>query len=268
MSAASGTGITSSAGTAASPPAAPPPVRGPPVLDRGTVRHDTVRSSRWVVRGISKVEREVNVGRAELHGTVTVGGAFDADQLTAEGVLEVRGRVSVAGRLRAHGTLDAGGVVAAGEARLVGPVRLLGELSAATLASVRGTLHAPSLRCATLEVKGMAVVPGTVLGTTVDADLHADSALGQVQGRRVRLRGPVPNVVQQLLAPDLAVHVDRIDADSVVLEGVRVGFVRSREVVLGRHAHVGTVEGTVVRSHPSSHVGPESWSRPPAGLTR
>ena len=56
---------------------------------------------------------------------------------------------------------------------------------------------------------------------------------------------------------------DVVEIVSCSLEGVRAG-----EIVLGRNAHVGTVEGKVVRAHPSSRVGPESWSRPPPGLSR
>jgi len=62
--------------------------------------------------------------------------------------------------------------------------------------------------------------------------------------------------------------VDRIEAESVKLEGVKVAFVRAPQVILGRGCHVTEVDGTIVRRHPSSHVGPESRSLPPYGLRR
>jgi cytoskeletal protein CcmA (bactofilin family) len=221
-----------------------------------------------VVRGIAKVVGSAEVGAGELDGTVVVGGAFTADQLKAVGALEVRGPLTVAGRFSMHGSLDAGGSVHAGEAVLRGPSRLGGELVVDGTLAVHGTLQAPSVECGVLDLSGTAMIPGAVVATSVDADLVADSAIGTIQCRQLRLRGPVPNIVRRVLGRPPVVTVERVEAESARIEGARVRFVRAREIVLGRGAHVGAVEGKVARAPASSRVGPESWSRPPYGLSR
>lgn len=259
---------TAPAPTPGPPLPAAPGARGPPLVDRGTVRHDTVRSTRWVTRGITKVDRDVDVGRADLRGTVTVGGSLGADQLTVDGSLDVHGGLRARARLRTKGSLAVAGPVAAGEAVLIGAIRLRGELSAERAVVARGTLQAPSLQVGALTFRGAATVPGTIRASTVTAQLVADSSLGQVVAQTVRLRGPAPAIVVPMLGEPGVVTVDRVEAESVFVEGAHVAFVRAGAVTLGRGAHVTAVEGTVVRAHPTSRLGPESWSRPPAGLSR
>ena len=255
-------------GTApATGPAASKP-RGPPIDDRGTVRHDEVRAIRWTVHGFAKVAGDVDVGSTDLDGTVVVGGSVLAEELSLRGGLEARGPLTVYGALRSHGSLGAGATVRAREARLDGTVRLAGDLVVETALRVRGDLRAPSLTCGELDLRGTAAIPGTVAATSLDAHLVADSSFGLIRCRRLRLRGPVPSVVRRVLGPEVTVRVERIEAESAFVESARVGFVRAKEVVLGRNAHVRDVEGRVVRAHASSRLGPESWTPPPFGLSR
>lgn len=255
----------------ATPPAGPgasPRALAARQADRGTVRHEDVRAQRWTTHGITKVVKGAEVGTGELGGTVVVGGTLVAERLTVLGSLEAHGPVTVAGRLVARGAFGAGASVRAGEATFRGPVQVAGELVVEGALTVRGALRAASVRCGRLDLRGTATVPGPVVATAVEATLVGESELGRVEGEEVRLRGPLPNVVQKVLGHDALATVERIDARSVRVEAARVGFVRAAEVVLGRNAHVGTLEGTLVRAHPTSRVGPESWSRPPPGLTR
>ena len=268
MTAVASAPVTASGASSASSPSPPSPARGPRLLERGTVRHDEVRAQRWVVHGIAKVLGSAEVGVGELDGTVAVGGAFAADQLAVVGALDLRGPLTVTGRFSTHGTFDAGSSVHAGEAFLRGAARVLGELVVEGPLTVRGMLRAPSVRCGALDLYGTAMIPGEVVATSVDVDLVADSALGTVQCREFRLRGPAPNVVQRVLGQPSLVTVERVDAETARIEAARVRFVRAREIILGRGAHVEAVEGRVVRAHASSRVGPESWSRPPHGLSR
>ena len=249
-------------------PAAAPPARGPAVSDRGTVAHDELRCERWTVRGVAKVAKDVDVGSADLDGTVVVGGALRAGSVVAVGSLEVRGAVEVGGSLRVDGPLEAGASLHAKEARLRGRNHVAGRVAVEARLEAHGVLHAPSIVCGSFELRGTAVVPEVTVAGVLDAVLDGDGAFGSVLAKELRLRGPVPNLVRRLLAPEPLVTVERIEAQRVSLEGVRVRFVRAAEVVLGRAAHVETVEGRVVRAHPSSRVGPESWSRPPDGLVR
>lgn len=253
--------------TAPNPPAEPRPL-GPPLRERGSVRHDEVRAQRWEVRGIAKVLGGVEVGEAEADGSLVVGGPLLAEELRARGSVEGRGPITVAGRLRVRGSLDARSTVKAGAAALEGPVRVEGELAVDTTLEVRGHLRAPAVRGGVLRIRGTADVPGTVTATSVDLAAEGDSAIGTVRCRDLRLRGPRPNVVRRVLGRDAVVKVDRVEAETARVEGAWVGFLKAREVVLGPDAHVAEVEGRVVRAHPSSRVGPESWSRPPAGLSR
>ena len=268
MSASASFPAAGGAGATGSRAPVPEEVRGPPVEDRGIVRHDEVRAQQWRVRGISKVVHGVEVGSADLDGTVVVGGPLSADRLTAHGALEVRGPLTVEGALLVRGALEAGAFVRAGEATLDGPVRSAGEVVTEGRLRTRRSLQAPSVRGGSVELRGSVRIPGPVVATSFEADLSGDSSLGSVQCRTFRLRGPAPNVVRRTLGRDAVVTVERIEAETVRLEGARVGFVRAAEVVLGRNAHVGALEGKVSRAHPSSRVGPESWSRPPRGLSR
>jgi len=259
---------TESSGPPSTTGADAPPSSGAPVVDRGTVRHDRLYAGRWTVRGIAKVAHEAAVQLAQLDGTVVVGEGLAAKEVVQHGRLDVRGPVVVGGRLRSRGKFDAGASVQAREATFTGSIRAAGELSVATTLRVRGLLHAPAVRCERLEVRGSATVPGTIAMTSMDAHLDDDSAFGLLQGREVKLAGPAPNVVRRVLGRDAWVTADRIEADRVEVEFARVRFVRSNAVILGRGAHVAMIEGTVTRAHPNSRVGPESWSRPPEGLTR
>lgn len=256
--------------TPAAPTATVPPAAGrePPAVDRGTVRHDGVRTRRWVVRGIAKIAGDVEVGSADLAGTVVVGGRLSAGELSVRGRLDARGVVEVSGRIRSDGGLDAGASVTAGDAQLDGTIRAGGEIAVGAGLRVRGALRCPSLRADGLHLRGSIAVPGTVAATSVDLRLVGDSAIGLVRATDVLLRGPAPNVVRRVLDREVLVTVERVEAQRVRLEAVRVGSVRAPEVVLGPDAHVASVEGKVVRAHPSSHLGPESWSRPPPGLSR
>lgn len=249
--------------------AAPPPrPRGTPVTDRGTVVHDEVRAATWQLRGIAKVVHDVDVGAAELHGTVVVGGPLLADELRLDGRLEVRGAIAIARRLRAQGSIDAGAGLRAADATIAGDLRVTGELELNGTARFRGNLQAGLLRAVTLQLDGEVQVPGPVAAERLEAELAAGSRLGEVRATQARLRGPAPNVVRRVLGGGAPVTVTRVEGDTVSLAAVRVGFVKAREIVLGAGAHVAAVEGTVVRRHPSSHLGPEAWTPPPEGLRR
>jgi len=217
---------------------------------------------------VAKVDAEVEVDAAELNGRAIVGGPFVAGQLSVAGALESRGPLTVSGLFALRGALEASADVRAGEARLEGRLRTRGELVVERTLRLRGTFQGPSVRSAALELQGSATIPGTVDAATVTAALTEDSAIGTVRCGSLRLRGPPPNLVRRVLGRVPVVTVERVEAETVFIEAARVGFVRAQEVTLGREAHVAAVEGRVVRSHRSARLGPESWSRPPAGLTR
>jgi cytoskeletal protein CcmA (bactofilin family) len=232
------------------------------------VRYDEVRVPGWSVNGLAKVLRSVDAGQVETTGTLVVGGLLSAGQLTVHGTLEARGAVTVTGRLFARGPVDAGASVHAHEATVRGALRAAGEVTVDGELRVVGSVRAPSLRAGRLSIQGSATVPGTIAADSVKLQLNVDSAIGRIQGSEVRLRGPAANLVRRVLGKDAVVTVGVVEGAAVVLEGCRVASVRAPSIVLGPDAHVVAVEGRVVRAHRTSRVGPESWSRPPAGLSR
>ncbi len=218
--------------------------------------------------GVAKVLGEVDVGTATIRGTLVVAGALTADACSADGTLEVAGAVEVRSSLAAVGTLRAGSTVHASDAELRGDARVAGEIRVDRLLTARGSFSAGSARVGALSIQGEARVPGTVTAERVDAVLHEDSAFGTIEASSVRLEARPADPVGRVLGRRVVVSVDRIDADTVELTSAVVGFVRAKTLALGRDCHVAAVEGTVIRSHRSSRVGPESRSAPPPGLRR
>ena len=263
---------TPAAAPAAGRPAAPTTVAAVPraarVKDRGIVRHDTLRADQWRADGTVKVLHDVDVGSAHLTGSLSVGGGLSADAFRLRGALEVEGVVRVRSTGSVRGTFRAAGEVRAGDLTLDGVGRTGGTITVDRTLTVQGTLDAPSVTAGLLEIDGVVRIPGEVRALGVRAELGRRSTLGTVVARRVRLSGHVPNLVDKAFFREDRVFVGRVEADSVELEGVDVGFVRGKEIALGRNCHVTAVEGAVVRRHASSTVGPESKSPPPYGLRR
>jgi hypothetical protein len=234
----------------------------------GTVRTESVDADRWTARGLVKVTGDASIGEGTVEGTVTVGGKLTANALLYRGTVDVEGAVDVGGTITGSGSFRAGQTFHAGDADLKGTVRAVGATSVDRALAVRGSLAAPSLKSETFTLEGDAEIPGDLAGTTVSARLTADSTFGTVRARSVTLRARGPNLVEMFFWNRVHVNVDRIEADTVELEGVEAKFVHAPEITLGRHAHVTQYEGTIVKRHPTSRVGYESKSRPPYGLRR
>lgn len=249
-------------------PASVPTPRAGLLRDRGAVRHDTIDVARWTVNGTAKVAAHATVGDLRLRGLVSVGGRLGAGAVRGEGTLEVAGPIEVARSLSLKGTLRAGAPVHAGSLTIGGTVRATGPLTIDGTAAVTGLLESPSLAAGGVQLVGGARIPGPVAASTFFARLRETSHFGPIVGRSVVLYGKVPNIVDKVLFHECDVTADRIEAETVNLEGVDVAFVRAPQVVLGRYCHVTQVEGTIVRQHPSSFVGPESRTPPPYGLRR
>jgi cytoskeletal protein CcmA (bactofilin family) len=238
------------------------------ITEQGAIRHDSVHVARWSVAGTAKVTGPVEVGTADVRGTLVVGGKLSADRLGSRGTLEVEGPVDVRGPFSSRGTLRAAGTVHAIDLEVNGVARFAGLLSVDRRCTVRGVLHAPALAVGVLMLEGSAQVPGETQALSVDATFREASRLGHLTARTVRLRGKLPSLVDKVFFHERAVFVERIDAESVELTGVEAGLVRAQKIVLGRGCHVRVLDGTVVSRHPSSSIGPESKSPPPFGLRR
>ena len=267
MSASSLPPVAAQAPKATSPPPSPPPREGI-VTDRGTGRREALRARRWSVEGTVKVSREVDVGDADVKGNVSIGGPLTAEQFRAHGTLDVAGVVVVHGTLAVRGNTHFAATVQASDLELDGCVRVRGAVTVERTLTSRGTLEAPSVSAGVVSLEGSATVPGEMRALQVEAVLPQPSSLGNVQARTVRLRGRVTNLLDKVFFRDSRTQVDRVEAERGELEGVNVRFVRAKEIALGRESHVTEVEGTIVRRHPSSSVGPEVKSPLPYGLRR
>jgi len=251
----------------------PLPPRSGTIRDTGTVRRSEVRATAWTVTGLAKVQGDVEVETGTVDGLLSVAGRISAGSLRVRGTLSVVGVVEVRGDLTADGTLQFGTGLHAGSLVSKGSLRSGAPLRVDRLASVTGTVEAPTVSAALVELSGSAEVPGELTAVAaVRARFRGDSRIGTVRAARVELHGPptslIPTLWRAVFGGRATIHVDRVEADSVELSAVEVGFVRSPSVVLGPGAHVTAVEGTVVKRHPTSRVGPESRSPPPYGLSR
>lgn len=269
MSAAAPSAPLASSGSG--PRARPPRVGA--IRETGVVRHDAVRTASWTMTGLAKVEGDVEVGSGASHGSLSVAGKLIADGFRARGTTEVVGPVEVRSALTLNGTAQFGSGLHAGSLDVRGTLRSEAPVRVDQQLIVRGAVEAPSVSASLLDLSGSATVPGELLAlAVVRARFRGDSRLGTVRAKRVALDGPptalIPTLWRSVFGGSADVRVDRIEADSVELSAISVGFVRAREVVLGAGAQVTTVEGTIVRRHRTSRVGPESRSPAPHGLSR
>ena len=254
-------------------PVVPPAPRTGAIRDSGTVRRDSIRASSWTSTGMAKVQGDVDVDTGSATGLVSVGGKLLAGSFRCRGTLEVVGPTEVQDTFSLDGTSHLQAVVHAGTLDARGSLRCPADIRVDRSLTITGMLEAPSVHVGLLELTGSADLPGDVEAVvSVRARFRGDSDLGTIRARSVVLEGPpsnlIPTLFRKVFGGSARVRVGRVEADTVTLAAVDVGFVHAKEVTLGAGAHVTEVEGTIVRRHPSSRVGPESRSAPPHGLTR
>ena len=250
------------------PPTAPaPPPRSGVIDDQGVVRREAVRALRWTSRGRTKVLADVDCGEVNLTGGAVIGGTLTADSVRSDGDLDVGGAVQVTGSLHSSGSLRTRGPFRVGAADLRGRTRLDGAAHVDRGVTVHGLFVAPSVQAVEFSLDGVAEIEGALEAEKVAAHFRGSGRIGRIRAKSVALRLRPPNPVEVMLGRAVAFPVERIEADTVEVEGVDVRFLRAREIVLGRGAHVTELEGHIVRRHGSARVGPESKSPRPYGLT-
>jgi cytoskeletal protein CcmA (bactofilin family) len=249
-------------------PAAPPAVRPRSVVDRNASWRESVLAQRWIAKGTAKVAKDVEATSVDLDGVVSVGGQISAGTLRVRGTLEVTGNIFVTESFTVRGAVRAAGTVRAGTFDSRGSFRGAAPLTVDGLASAVGNLEVPSAKSGPLRLAGGARIPGRIDATSVWAELREVSDFGTIVAGSVRFHAKVPTIVDKVRFRAWPVTVERIEAEIVDLQGVEVAHVRAPQIVLGRECHVTAVEGSIVRRHPSSYVGPESRSPLPYGLRR
>lgn len=241
--------------------------------DRGAARRDAVRAGRWTASGTVKVLGPVAAGDARVAGLISVGGDVRAGTWRGRGTLEVAGALDVRTRFTADGTVRVAGPVHAGELTVRGQLLTPAGLRVDGACTITGLFESSQATVGLLQLVGAAAVPGALAArATIVGQFRADSHVGSIRAPTVRLTGPPPGLVPSLLRKvfggDAHVTVDRIEGDRVELAAITVGFVRAASIVLGPDAHLAAYEGAIVARHRSAHVGPESRSVPPRGLSR
>ena len=252
------------------PPASSPTRQGA-YREVGTVRHASIHAERYRLAGTGKVLADVDVTEGQFHGLMSIGGNLTADRVASEGSLEVTGDVRVADRLAAQGSLRVAGALTAGAAELRGAIRIGHDVRAATLLACRGTFEVGGTVTAGLFAPdGRFAVERSIEAREVAGRFDGDSRVDTILATRIALR---PKAWLRLpldvppLRPKGHLEVARIEAESVELEGVTVHYLKAPTVVLGRYCHVAQLDGHVVRQDRTSHVGFESRSPPPPGMS-
>jgi cytoskeletal protein CcmA (bactofilin family) len=218
-----------------------------------------------VAVGGAKVLGDVEVEEAELAGTVSIRGKLIAARVHVRGTLDVGGEVRVAERLSIEGSGRFDAAVRAGALELDGTFQCAAPLTVDRLARWKGTLDVVgALTADRAEFDGRIAATGDLIASTLVGRLRGASHVEQVRSHSIVLTRPG-------LLPPLQTGkftVVRIDATEAKLEGVEAEFVKSETIDLGPGCHIAAVEGRVLRVHASSHVGPESRTPKPHGMTR
>lgn len=265
---------TAGASTGSPPPAVPSaePLSGALHLT-GASRVDRVRTRAFSAEGFAKVPGDIDVETAVVTGSLAAGGSFRAQTARFSGAHRIDGDVQVTDRLRTSGTWRVRGGVRAKTARLDGAVSVGGSLSVADRLDWTGALDVgQDVRAGQVFFRGRMAVGGTLAARTISGEIEALSTVGTIEADwlDVRRRRSLRDFPIFLLPPPAwnELQVDRIEAAEAHLAGVRVRRLISDRIWLGPDAHVEYIEGTIVSQHRDAHVGPESESPPPPGLSR
>lgn len=260
--------------TAAVPPTPPATaaLREGAYREVGVVHHASVRAERYRLRGAGKIYGDVDVGELEVEGTLSIGGRLIADQVDLRGTIDIAGDARIATTAAMEGTIRIDGSAAATDLRSKGFLRVGGALTVEDTLATTGSFEVSGeARAGFFQPDGLVGIGGNLTARTIDGRFDGQSRIGGIVAATVRL---TPRQLLRLpvdlpfLRPHAALTVERLEADRVEIEGVTVRYLRSPAIRLGRHCHVTTLEGNLLRRDPSSHVGYESRSPPPPGLMR
>jgi cytoskeletal protein CcmA (bactofilin family) len=258
----------------AGPPPTPPPVPLSGSLRlSGTSRVPNVRTLDWVARGFTKVVGDVEVGSGNVTGSLAVGGKLTAHELDLSGSVRIDGEVRVTDRLRTRGTFRTGAGVSAKGAWLAGTVEIGGSLAVAETFNWTGSLEVgQDVRGDVVLFQGRCAIKGVLAAQSISGEIESLSSVREIEADwvEIRRRKPLLPFPIFLLPPPpwSELQVDRIEAKEVHLSGVRVLRLKADRIFLGPDAHVEYFEGAIVQRHKDAHVGPESESPPPPGLSR
>ncbi len=243
---------------------APPPPRGGEILDLSSEVRDRIRAVFWRVDASAKVIGDVDVVEGDVVGVASIGGKLTAVQFRSDGLLDVEGEVNVSDLLRVFGSFRTSGPVNAGDLIAEGSILAGAQVTLRRTGQWSGFLEGTKgLSADVVRFNGGLRLTGDLEAREVWGALGAPSRVAAIRAERVVVRQR-----RWRLGSRGMLSVDRIEGQSVELEGVECEYVRAPRVVVGRGCHLSRVDGRILRRHRSAYVGPESRTPPPHGLTR
>ncbi|MCI4366601.1 MAG: hypothetical protein L3K08_02495 [Thermoplasmata archaeon] len=211
-------------------------VTGPVELDAITVRGDLA------IAGSAKVDRWDTDGHVSVEGAASGGGAWRCAgehrfgaALTVES-LDARGRLDVAGALTTTGAIS-----------VVGSIDVVGDVKGASVTW-----------------SGAAAISGEVRAGSIAITTIGPSKVGALRANSIR----IAHKGGRFAANPAALEVLEIEGKEVHLAGVIAQHVKADRISVGPGCRLSQVDGTVVSRDPSSHIGPQSKTPRPYGLSR
>jgi len=248
--------------------------------DRGVVRRDSLAADAWRLQGAARIVGDVDTGITEISDHVVIGGRLTAGEVRASGVVEVHGPCDISRLFRVKGTYRCDSTLHAGEAEFEGLAKVAGGVRVDRDLHTTGMIETPNVAATTVVVHGGIHLKGNLTANRFDATLDRASWIEEIAAEVVRIvRVPLPwerwiptplrHLSRRLLGrSDAGLRVLRIEAKEVELEGVDVAYLRADRITVGADCRVGRYDGHILRTHPSSRLGPSSVSPLPYGMTR
>ncbi|MCI4357619.1 MAG: polymer-forming cytoskeletal protein [Thermoplasmata archaeon] len=253
------------------PPAPSAPGRERWIQDSGATLRDWVFAERWTVQGVAKVRGKVDADSVEVHGSLSVGGDLRAGSMRMNGPLEVDGIAHVDARAVLHGAARFAQALEAADLEIDGSLRARGPLRVSGDARWTGeVVLLAEARVGRFVGSGSLEAPGAITADRFSFEVLRPSTIGTLRASSVDITRPsaLPFRIPFIGTDRPTLTVLRIEASEVRLEGVSAELIQADRIVLGPDCHIARVIGEVLAVDRSSHVGPESRSPRPHGLSR
>ena len=181
-------------------------------------------------------------------GSGVVEGDLEADEVHVAGSCEFRGNVQgrefhAAGSARVKGSVQADELHASGSLEVGGDMRVR-ELTTRGSLGVEGLIDGREV-----DIRGGVHVGGRLTADEILIEIDGNCAVGSIQGREITVRRP-----GGFFRGGRQLTTSEITGTEVHLESTIASIVRGREVTIGPHCRIGTVEAIELTVHESSEV--------------
>jgi cytoskeletal protein CcmA (bactofilin family) len=177
----------------------------------------------------------------------------------------VDGEASGAGPWKIAGEHRFGGAVTLQSLDAQGRVDVGGALTATQAVSVIGTLDVlGDVQAGSVAWRGAAAISGEIRATSVTITTIGPSKVGSIRAPTVHIE----HKGGRFASNPSTLEVLEIEGKEVHVAGVVAQLVKADRIIVGPGCRLAEVDGTVVSRDPSSHIGPQSQSPKPYGLSR